>query len=166
MAHCVHLSITQHFFQDFLIIIIINFLTLCMKLRDHQYSKLTSNFFLENLYLPEIGSKGPEQPSLSISSLIQHFSQNWQISFFLIFCMKLKDHKYFKLTEPNYLGKFLLARKWAKKAENGPVCQFAVLQHFSQDWLISFFWTFCMNLRDHKYSKLRDANYLRKFSLA
>ena len=53
--------------------------------------------------------------------------------------MKLKDHKYFKLTEPNYLGKFLLARKWVKKAENGPVCQFAVPQHFSQDWLISFF---------------------------
>ena len=38
--------------------------------------------------------------------------------------MKLRDHKYSKLTELNFFGKFLLAQKQAKKAQNGPICVF------------------------------------------
>ena len=49
-----------------------------------------------------------------IHFLSQHFSKDWLISFFFILCMKLRDHKYSKLTEPIYLEKFLLVRKRAK----------------------------------------------------
>ena len=43
------------------------------------------------------GPKGPEWPNLSIFLLLQHFSKDWLIRLFLIFYMKLRDHKYSKL---------------------------------------------------------------------
>ena len=104
--------------------------------------------------------EGPMNLGLSICMYIhflpQHLSQDWQISFFFIFCLKFRDHKYLKLTELNFLGKFSLARKWA----NLPICPF--LQHFSQNWLLNFFFIFCRKLRDHKYSKLMEHNFLGK----
>lgn len=94
-----------------------------------------------------------------IHFLPQHLSQDWQISFFFIFCLKFRDHKYLKLTELNFLGKFSLARKWA----NLPICPF--LQHFSQNWLLNFFFIFCRKLRDHKYSKLMELIFLKNSGL-
>ena len=46
-------------------------------------------------------------------------------SVFFTFCMKLRDHKYSKLTESDFWGKFSLAQKWAKKSQNGANCPFA-----------------------------------------
>ena len=40
--------------------------------------------------------------------------------FFLFFCMKLRDHKCRKVTEPDFLGKFSFSQKWAKRAQKGP----------------------------------------------
>ena len=40
--------------------------------------------------------------------------------FFLIFCMKLSDHKRRKVTEPDFSGKFSFSQNWAKSAPKGP----------------------------------------------
>ena len=40
-----------------------------------------------------------------VRSLVTHFSRNWLVIFFLIFCMKLGDHKYSKVTKPDFSGK-------------------------------------------------------------
>ena len=45
-------------------------------------------------------------------------SQDWFISFFLFFCMKLRDHKRRKVTEPDFSGKFSFSQKWAKWPKN------------------------------------------------
>ena len=53
--------------------------------------------------------------------------------------MKLRDHEHSKLTEPNFLEKFLVVQKRAKKAQNGPINLFAHYSSISsQDSLIRF----------------------------
>ena len=54
--------------------------------------------------------------------LSKHFSQDLLISF--IFCMKLRNHRFSKLTGLNFFVMLSLARKWDKKAQNGPIFPF------------------------------------------
>ena len=61
------------------------------------------------------------------------------------------------LTELNFLGKFLVAQKWAKITENGSIC--LLLQHFIKIGSLGFFWCFAW------CSALTKPNYLEKLSL-
>ena len=56
---------------------------------------------------------------------------------FFIFCIKLRDHKYSILTEPNFFGKILAS---PKMGQNGTICPsiFPLRQHCSQDWVSIF----------------------------
>ena len=72
-----------------------------------------SRFFWENSRLPESMPKVPNGPICSFNHYDSIFLRIGSLVF-LIFYMKLRDHKYWKLTGPNFLGKFLLARKQAK----------------------------------------------------
>ena len=110
--------------------------------------------------------EGPMNLGLSIRTHV-HFSHSiflrTGLLIFLIFCMKLTDHiyKYSKLTEPIFLGNFSLARKQSKYSPI--VCYYSIFLRISS---LFFFLIFCMKLRDHKYSKLRELDFLKKFSLA
>ena len=99
-----------------------------------------SRIFWKKSCLPKSRLKGPKWPNLSICPLLQHFSQDWVISS-VIFCVKLRDHKYSKLTGLNFLGKFSLAQKWAKKVQNGLLCVFLRYDStfFTIDSLFFFF---------------------------
>ena len=73
--------------------------------------------------------------------------------FFFIFCMKLRDHKYSKLTKPNFFFKFLLSRKNAKNCPKWPnlsICCFFL--YFAWRW--------------GTISNWRSRFFLGKFSLA
>ena len=68
------------------------------------------------------------------------------------------------------MGKFLLAQKWVRMAEFArPFVRYdsVVLRIGSAFFslFIYFFFIFCMNLRDHKYSKLWEPSFLREFLL-
>ena len=85
---------------------------------------------------------------------------------FLIFCLKLSDHKYSKLTKWNFFEKILAWPKMGQKAQNGPICQFI---HYYSIFLRIFslvFFIFCIELRDHWYSKLMEPSFLGKLLLA
>ena len=92
-----------------------------------------------------------------IQLLSQHFSQDWQISFFFIFCLNFRDHKYLKLTAEIF-GKILTCPKMGQFAYLSILAAF-----FSKLALKLFFFIFCIKLRDHKYSKLMEHNFLGKF---
>ena len=130
-------------------------------LKDHNYSKLTFR-------LPKSGPKSLKWPNLFICLLLQHLSQDCLVSFFfLIFCMKLRNHMYSKLTEPVFLEKFSLALKWARDVQNGPIYSFVRYYKIFLmiDSLVVFF-IFCMKLRDHKCWRLTESDFLGKFLLA
>ena len=92
--------------------------------------------------------------------------------------MKFRNRKYSKLMEPNLLGKFSLAWKWANYAQKGPICWFvSYYSIFLRIGLLVFFvffvfcfvfllLIFCVKLRDHKYSKLMRSNFFGKFWFA
>ena len=79
--------------------------------------------------------------------------------------MNLRDHKYSKLMEPNFLRKFLLARKLTKTAQNCLICVF--VRYNSTFFRIGalVFLIFCMKLRNRNYSKLTESSFLKKFLL-
>ena len=56
-------------------------------------------------------------PSVRLSIFISGLAHQ----IFLKFCMKLRVSKHWKMTEPDFLKKFLLSRKWTEKAQNCPI---------------------------------------------
>ena len=79
--------------------------------------------------------------------------------------MKLGDHKYPKLMEPNFLGKLSLAWKRAKRLKIAPVCLFV---HFYSIFLRidAFFWYFTWSWETiSTHSKLTEPRFFKKFSL-
>ena len=75
----------------------------------------------------KVGQKAQNSP---VGLSARYYSVFLRISLliFLIFCLKLMEQNYAKLTQPNFLGEFSLARKRVFSI-------FPSLQHFSQDWL-------------------------------
>ena len=74
---------------------------------------------------------------------------------FLIFCMKLRNHKHPKLTEPHFLRKFLLVQKRScQKSQIDPICPFVRYYSIFLRTGSLVFLMFCIKLRDHKYSNL------------
>ena len=70
---------------------------------------------------------------------------------FYIFCVKSRNHKYWKLWQSIFLQKSLLARK---KAQNDQISPFVRdCRVFLVVGSLGFYLIFCMMLRDHKYSK-------------
>ena len=55
---------------------------------------------------------------LSLCLCVWYFSQEWVITFFLLFCMKEGNLNSLKLTELFFLGKFIFAQIWEKRAQN------------------------------------------------
>ena len=86
-----------------------------------------------------MGQKGPKWSNLSICPLLQHFSQDWLMSWFFMYF----GWKGWTISTQNW-------RSWifwenSQFLETGPkgpklsnLSIFLLLQHFSQDWLISF----------------------------
>ena len=104
--------------------------------------------------------------SVSLHQSIIYHSIFLRIGSFVFFMFLLWDHNYSELMEWNFGGEFLLAWKWAKKAQRDPLCPF--VHYYSIFFRIGpiFSFIFCMKLRDHKYSKLTEPNFLGKFLLA
>ena len=74
----------------------------------------------ENSCSRDLGQKGPKKDK-NVSS-VRQWCKVISIGslFFLFFCMKLKNHKRRKVTEPDLSGKFSFSKKWAKGAQKGP----------------------------------------------
>ena len=121
MAQFVHLFVTTTFFWGLSHWFCFIFF---MKLRDHKYSKLTELNFLGNFSLIWKQAKRPEIAWLVFLSIYGNTFFRIGSLVFFIFCMKLRYHKYWKLTELIFFGKFLPAQKWARKAQNGPIFVF------------------------------------------
>ena len=79
--------------------------------------------------------------------------------------MKLWGHKSSKLTKPNFFGKFSIAPKWVKNAQNDPNCLFVCYYGIFLRIGSLVFFIFCMKLRDHNYLKLMEPNFCGKFLL-
>ena len=96
---------------------------------------------------------------LSVRPLLTHFSQNWLISFFWFFFIKLGDHKGSTVTEPDFSGKIWFGWFLGKKTKNGLKIDFfdffSKLNH-------KFFLILCMKLGDYKASKLTQAVFSGK----
>ena len=58
------------------------------------------------------------RPRLSVCPSVLFF-QNWFIGFFWFFCKQLGDHKWRKVTEPDFSGKIPLCPFCAKRGKNG-----------------------------------------------
>ena len=126
-----------------------------MTFSDYKRSKLTEPNLLRKFLLAQKWDKKAQNST--ICPFVRYYSIFLRIGslVFFIFSMKLRDHRYLKLTEPNFLEKFLLARKQAKKAQSDPICVFV-----RYDSTI-----FCMKFREHKYTKLTEPNFMEKFLL-
>ena len=129
MTQFVHLSIATAFFSGLAHYF---FFIFCMKLRDHKYSKLTAQFLGGNSCLLKSRPKMLKMARFACLSVTTAL-------FLVIFCMNLRDHKYSKLKELNFLEKFLLVQKRAKKVQID-LFFLPLWQHifFFQDWLIRF----------------------------
>ena len=150
----------QHFLQDWVIIFFLYFAWSWGTISTQNW---WSRIFWKKSCLPKSRLKGPKWPNLSICPLLQHFSQDWVISS-VIFCVKLRDHKYSKLTGLNFLGKFSLAQKWAKKVQNGLLCVF--LRYDSTFFTIdSLFFFFFLVFYTRFYLMTLDS-YIRNHILA
>ena len=109
--------------------------------------------FFWRAYFGPTFCEGPMDLSLSVRPYVhflsQDFSQDWLIScfFFYIFCMKLRDHKYSKLTEPNFLEKFFFAKTGQKSLKWSVYLFVHYGSSFSQNWLIKFVSYFAWSLR-------------------
>ena len=57
-------------------------------------------------------------------SAVRHFSQEWIVSFFQIFCTMLDNWNSYKMSEPLFPGKFIFPLIWAKIAQNDPKISF------------------------------------------
>ena len=95
------------------------FFILCMMLRGHKYSKLMEPKFCGNiLACPKVGQKaqnGPNYPLVCYYIILLRI-------IFIYFALSWGENKYSKLLKRIFLGKFSLARKQAKKAQNGSIC--------------------------------------------
>ena len=98
--------------------------------------------------------------SLSVSQSVTQCSQNWFITFFLIFSVKLGDHKHRKVTEPDFSGKFSFGQKWGKRPQKGPK------KHKNRVFgLLCKIESLVFARNDLKLSVLWLANFLRKFHI-
>ena len=52
--------------------------------------------------------------SLSARPSVTPFSQDWLMTYFWLFCMKLGFNKYIKVAKPIFFGKIYLCLKWGK----------------------------------------------------
>ena len=166
IAQFVHLSVTTAFYSGLGHLFFWVFLTFCMKLRDHNHSKLMElNFLGKFLFAWKRAKKGQNGLICVFVRYDSNFFQDWLISFF-IFCMKLRDNKYSKLTETNFLGKFLPVQKRVKKAQNGPIYLFVHCGSiFPEDWLIRFVSYFAWSWGSYVL-KTEGAKFFEKFLLA
>ena len=94
----------------------------------------------EILAWPKVNQKVQNHPICPFVCYYRIFLRVGSLAFF-IFCMKLRDHKYSKLTEPIFLGKFSFAWKQAKKAQIDLIC---VVIHYYLFFsgLVHWFWYF------------------------
>ena len=150
-----------------------------MKLRNHMYSKLTGPVFLEKFSLALKWAKNVQNGP--IYSFVRYYNIFLRIDLlvvFFIFCMKLRDYKCWRLTESDFLGKFLLARKRANRLKISPVYLFARFYNiflrtdsFFLFFLFLFFlffvfWYLAWILGTISTQNWRSWDFWRKFSLA
>ena len=101
------------------------FMTLCMKLKNHKYSRLwESNFFGKILARRTTARNGPIFPFVLYYSV---FFCHWFISFLFYILHEVEGSwEYFVICTQNwwsriFLKKFLFVQKRAKKAQNDPI---------------------------------------------
>ena len=106
-----------------------------MKLRNHKHSKLKKPNFYEKFLLTQNQAKRAQNGT--ICRFVRYNCTFLRIDslVFLVFCMTLETSK---PMQPNFLGKFLLVQKQAKKTRNVPIYLSSMVAFFSQDWLIRF----------------------------
>ena len=97
-----------------------------------------SRFFWENSRLPESMPKVPNGPICSFDRYDSIFLRIGSLVF-LIFYMKLRDHKYWKLTGRIFWENSCLPESRPKVRKWPNLCVRPLPQHFLQDCLISFF---------------------------
>ena len=83
--------------------------------------------------------------------------------FFLIFFMKLRDHKHSEVTKLDFSGRFPFAQKRAKRVKNALRMTFLIIY---QNCVISFSDFLCMKLGYHKHSKVTQLDFSGRFSFA
>ena len=138
------------------------FFIFCKKLKDHKYAKLTEPNFLGKLSISRKWTKMAQLVHLSVTAAFFSGLDHWLFFFFLIFYMKLGDHNYSKPMEPNFLEKFLLVRKQAQKAQNGPIYLFV---HYGSIFLRigSLDLSHILHkVEGRKCSKLREPSFFEK----
>lgn len=138
----VHLMVRTTIFYHsiFLRIGVLVFFVFCLKLSDHNYSKLTELIFLEKFLLERKWARKFRNDSIY---LFVHYGSIFLGIGSLDLYFVWSDHKDLKLREPSFLRKFSLAWKWGKMTQNGLICLFFHYSSiFSWDWLISIFWHF------------------------
>ena len=97
---------------------------------------------------PKVNQKVQNHPICPFVCYYRIFLRVGSLAFF-IFCMKLRDHKYSKLTGLIFLGKFSFAWKAGQKGPNWPdLCSHPLLPIFLR--IGSLVLIFCMKWRDHK----------------
>ena len=130
------------------------------------YSKLTEPVFLEKFSLALKWARDVQNgPIYSFVRYYKIFLMIDSLVVFFIFCMKLRDHKCWRLMESDFLGKFLLARKRANRLKISPVYLFARFYNIflRTDSFFFFFFFFLWYLAwDHKYSKLTELRFFEK----
>ena len=161
----------QHFSQGCLVSLFLFFFYILYEIEEPYVLKTDgASFFGKILACPKMSQKCPKWPNLFICPLLQHFLRIDSLVVFFIFCMKLRDRKCWRLTESDFLGKFLLARKRANRLKISTVYLFARFYNIFLRSDSSFFFVFVffcflifgMNFRDHKYSKLTELRFFEK----
>ena len=107
-----------------MIVFISYLLTIHLTCCWHTRRKYTKYFNFN--FGPELEKfKGPIKSLLSVSQsvcLSVRYALFSELAhyFFLIFSMKLGDHRWWKVTEPDFSWKFVFGQKGPKRAKNGP----------------------------------------------
>ena len=147
--------LSQHFSQDWLISF---FLLIGWSWGTKISQNWPSGIFEKIVTCPKMGGKSTKWSNWFIYQLLKYFSPDWPIRFF-IFCMKLRNHKYSKLTY--FFGKVLARPKADQKGPNWPdLCVRSLRHGFFQSIDSLVFFIFWMKLRDHKYSKYSSRSTL------
>ena len=116
------------------------FLIFCLKLSDHKYSKLTKwNFFEKILAWPKMGQKAQNGSICQFVHYYSIFLRIFSLVFFYIL-HRVERPLVLKTDGAKFFGKIIACTKAGQKGpqwSNLSIC--LLLQHFSQDWLISVF---------------------------
>ena len=129
-------------------------LIFCKKLQWHKDLKWTSMFFWKKLCLGIFGSKAPQ---IGLKMRPFKFYKKSFHGDFLIFCMRLQQHKGLKWTQMGFfLWKVLYQDFWAKRGSKwvlGFLGQNEGFKFYGK-WKPNMFLIFCRKLRECKDLKL------------